>query len=519
MSASPGTESSRLLRESAAGSLGSVVALGAGLLLDLTLAILLGAGSSTDALFVALRIPLGVAVFFPPTAIQVLVPAISRWLGTNDARSTNAHTSAALLATFIIAGGLAVACILIAPSLIRVLAPGMSPDTQELAADLAWVAFLIIPLVAASQVLFAYRHAHRMHGLASALQAVTGLTVVSILLASSGRVSVRLAVWAYVVGAAFQLIAGWLVARASGFSFVPGRILTPETRVLGTRSLRPLAASAVQLAIRIVELMAASFMAPGSITILTYANRLISAVGGTLFFKPVMTAFIAPMSRLHAVGNTEALRAVLRNGLRIMLLVSVSLTAVVAVGGAPFVAGLFAAGDFTADQARILGITVTVYAASLPTAALQRMLLGFTFAQLDTTTYLRNTIYGAAANFLFLGAMVVGWRPPIELLMVPIAYSLAQIVNVWHVAIIVRGHLGEVLAGLRGVVLRLTLLVAAALVTMIPIRLWLAPDLTGAPASLIAAGLITGLVGMLTFGAGALLIAAAEDRQFMRGSE
>ena len=104
---SSANESPRLVRESAAGSLGSVVALAAGLLLDLTLGILLGAGSDTDALYAALRIPLGVAVFFPPTVIQVLVPAISRWLETTDARRTNAQTSATLLGTFILTGGLA----------------------------------------------------------------------------------------------------------------------------------------------------------------------------------------------------------------------------------------------------------------------------------------------------------------------------------------------------------------------------------------------------------------------------
>jgi putative peptidoglycan lipid II flippase len=514
---SSASESPRLVRESAAGSLGSVVALAAGLLLDLTLGILLGAGSDTDALYAALRIPLGIAVFFPPTVIQVLVPAISRWLETTDARRTNAQTSATLLGTFILTGGLATGCILFADVLIRVIAPGLSAATQELSTDLARTAFLIIPPLAASQVLLAFRHAQRRHGLASAVQAVPGLTVVGILLASPGRAGVQLAVAAYVAGAVLQLGASWLLARNSGFSFVPGRLLTPEIRVVGIRSLRPLAASAIQLATRVVELIVASFLAPGSITILTYANRLVSAVGGTLLFKPVMTAFIAPMSRLHAAGNTDALRKMLRDGLRLMLLISVSITALVALGGAPFVAGLFAAGDFTADQARLLGITVAVYAASLPTAALQRMLLGVTFARLDTTTYLRNTVYGAAANLLLLGAAMALWRPPM-LLMVPISYSLAQIVNVWHAATKVRAYLGEVFAGLRVVIWRLALVVAAAVSAMIPIRLWLAPDLVAGPPALIAGGLATCIVGALTLGAGALLVTPTEVRKVIRSS-
>ena len=519
MNRSTGTHDSSLLRESAKGSLGSVVALGVGLLLDLTLAFLLGAGARTDALYVALRIPLGVAVFFPATATQILVPAISRWLGTDDIRRTNSQTTAVLLATFALTGLLAIACLLFAPQLVRVLAPGMAPASQALSADLARVAFLMIPPAAASQVLLAYRHAHRMHGLASAAQAVIGLTVVSILLASNGRADVQLAVSAYVLGAACQLILAWLLARASGFSFVPGRLLTPETRLVGSRSARPLAASAVQLGTRIVELMVASFLAPGSITILTYANRLIGAVGGTLFFKPVMTAFIAPMSREHALGNTNALHALLRNGLRLMLLISVPLTAIVAVGGSAFVAGIFSTGNFGADQARMLGIAIAVYATSLPSAALQRMLLGFTFAQLDTATYLRNTIYGAVSNLVLLGAAMLLWQPPLPLLIVPIAFSLSQVVNAWHAASTVRRYLGEALAVLQGLTWRSMLLVAAGIATMIPIRLWLAPDLTGSPVSLIIAGLATSLVGALVLGAGVLLAkgSATQITQHPRG--
>jgi hypothetical protein len=130
---------------------------------------------------------------------------------------------------------------------------------------------------------------------------------------------------------------------------------------------------------------------------------------------------------------------------------------------------------------------------------------------------LRNTIFGAAANLLLLGAAMAFWRPPM-LLMVPIAYSLAQIVNVWHAATNVRKHLGQVFAGLRVVIWRLTLVVAAAVMAMIPIRLWLAPELAAGPTALIVGGLTTCLVGTLTLGAGALLVTPTEIRQIIQNS-
>jgi len=504
---------SRLLRESAVGSVGAMVALGAGLALDLTLALLLGAGSDTDALFVALRIPLGVAVFFPPTAVQVLVPAISGWLEERDTRKANAHTSAMLVSTLALTGLLAVAGIVCAAPLVRVIAPGLDPAGHDLAAGLARVAFLMIPPVAASQVLRAYRHAHRRHGLATALQSVLGVTIVAILLV--GQASVQVAVWAFVVGASLQFLMAWILARASGFSYVRGKVLTDETRALGRRSLRPLTASGIQLTTRLAEQMVASFLPPGSITILTYANRLVSAIGGTLFFGPVVTAFIGPMSRLYARGDRIAVRALLRDGLRIVLLISASLTTLVAVAGSPFVTGLFALGDFTAAQARVLGIMVAVYSLSLPTAALQRMLLGATFARLDTSPYLRNTVYGAVANLVLLGGLAAGWQWPLELLVVPIAYSLAQIVNVVHAAAVVRRQLGAVLPGLREALAPLVVIGAAAAV-MVTVRLWLFPGLVEPPISLMAAGLVTALAGALILGTGTMRVAAVDGRLMVR---
>lgn len=492
----------RILRESATGSVGATVALVAGLTLDLTMALILGAGSETDALFVALRIPLGMAVFFPSTAVQVLVPAISSWLEQNDERRRNAIVSAVLSATLILTATLALICIVLAPVLVSVLAPGLDAATQKLATDLARVGFLIIPPLAASQVLLAYRHAHRSHGLTSAAQGILAMTIVTALITAGPRANVWVAAWGYVVGGGAQLIVAWFLARARGFRFVPGRINDKEVRTIGALSLRPLAASGVQLGTRLGEQIVASVLAPGSITILHYASRLIGAVGGTLFFRPVSIAFLGPMSRMNVIGDTFAMSSLLLKGLRVMFWVSLSLASLVAIAGVPFVNGVFALGDFTLDQAALLGVTVAVYSASLPTAALQRMLLGSAFARRDTSTYLRNTIYGALANFLLLGIMALGWRPPLEVLMIPIAYSLAQLVNVFHAAWVVRRQTALAFADLGVGLIRPAGIAAAAVLVMLPLRRWFDAALGSSAGSLVMVGVLTALAGVVILGAG-----------------
>ncbi len=487
----------RLLRDSRAGSAGAMAALVTGLALDLTLAILLGAGRNTDALFVALRIPIGVAVFFPPTAIQVLVPAITKWFEVDDRETVNSKTSSVLVATMAFGSVLAVLGVALSPGLVRVMAPGLGPETHDLAASLSRIAFLMIPPAAMSQVLRAYRHAARRHGLASALQAVLGLTIVTVLLVAPGEVEVGLVVWAYLLGSGLQLLVALFLARSQGFRFRWQFRADSDVRALGGRSLRPLAASGIQLGTRIAEQMVASFLAPGSITILTYANRLISAIGGTLFFKPIVTAFLVPMSKLQALRDEKGVRALLRDGFRLLLFVSTSLALLVAIAAPPFVSGLFALGDLSADQAAILGIVVAVYSASLPTAGTQRILLAVTFARLDTSPYLRNTVYGALANLAFLAVFAALWEWPLKILIVPIAYGLAQIVNTWHAFHVAKRQVGTGVGYMDGMKRPFVAIAISGLTMILTLgfaqRVW-----SLSPLALIATGLATAGFGMAT---------------------
>jgi peptidoglycan biosynthesis protein MviN/MurJ (putative lipid II flippase) len=199
-----------------------------------------------------------------------------------------------------------------------------------------------------------------------------------------------------------------------------------------------------------------------------------------------------------------------------MLGISISLTVLVVVAGTPFVAGLFAMGDLSTDQAWLLGITVATYALSFPFAALQRMLLGVSFAGLDTGTYLRNTIFGALVNIVILFALYFFWQPRLEILIVPIAYGVAQAVNVWHAAVVVRHDVGPPFAGVSRGGLRFAVVLLATLAAMLIVLIPLSRGLTGSPVSLVAAGIASALVGMLTLAAGSRWVAPSEVRGFLK---
>jgi putative peptidoglycan lipid II flippase len=121
-------------------------------------------------------------------------------------------------------------------------------------------------------------------------------------------------------------------------------------------------------------------------------------------------------------------------GVRIMLAISLPLTAFMAVLGMPAAIAVFDRGQFTLASAELLGTVLMVYSISLVGSAVQRALLAPFYARLDTRTPLHNAFYGVAANLLLLPVLVLpfGLHNKMAIIGVALAYSLAQYVNVAH---------------------------------------------------------------------------------------
>src|SRR6185295_1987397 len=132
-----------------------------------------------------------------------------------------------------------------------------------------------------------------------------------------------------------------------------------------------------------------------------------SAAGGTVFFRSIIVTVLPRLTKAHADGDRAHFDRAARQALEITILVAIPLTMFVALLADPTVNVLFHRGSFTEDDARLLGLTLTVYAASLVGSGVQRVFLAMFFARLDTKTPLRNTLYGAVVNVLLVAALVL----------------------------------------------------------------------------------------------------------------
>jgi murein biosynthesis integral membrane protein MurJ len=422
-----------LLRQSTYTSAAAGASIASGLLLDATIAARFGAGRTSDAFFVGARIPLGLIAVVMAAANQVLVPTFSTWFTRKGEDSTWPLVSKVVTAVLVI--GLAVAGVLglVSRPLMALTAPGLHGHQLDEAAQVARLMFFVVPLVALAEVLRALLNARFRFIAPAAMNVVMNGVAAAAILTSHGGIG-KIAT-AYIVGAAAQLVFMAFTCQRRGFRYRPSfGWKDPEIVSTAKLCLRPLAGASLNPATRIGEQLFTSFLPPGSITVVNYGYRLISAIGGSVFFRSVIVALVPRLTEATAKGDERQIEKVTEQGLTLMLFLSLPMTAFMAVLAGPAAVVVFRRGNLTRHDAVLLGVVLAIYSASLIGSAVQRALLAPFFAALDTNVPFRNTVYGVVANLQLLPLLllIVGYQSAYAALTVPVAYSIAQYVNVAH---------------------------------------------------------------------------------------
>jgi putative peptidoglycan lipid II flippase len=509
-----------IARKAAVTSVAAAAAIASGLLLDVSIAYRFGAGSATDAFFVGARIPLGLLAVVMVAANQTLVPAFSAWRTTKAEDESRRLTSLVLTGVFLIAGVIAVSGSSLAAPLVHLTAPGLSDESTALAISVARIMFFLLPLVSMAEVLRAVLNSRRAFTAPAAVHLLFNGTAAGIVIASGAR-SVHVVAWAYLAGSVIQFLFLAVTAQRRGFRYKPSLQLgDPQLHATLALTVRPLFAAGLNPLARVAELAVVSFLPPGSITILNYGYRLVSAIGGSVFFRSVIVVIVPSLTDATVRDDRREIRRLTGLGLRIMLLLSVPLTAFLAVLAGPAVRVLFQRGSFSADSSALLGTVLAVYAGSLIGSGVQRALLAPFFARLDTKTPLRNTVYGVGSNILMLtGAFALRHDADRAVIAVALAYSLSQYVHVAHVYYRLRQTLGEPISDIGRLLGHLvgTSLATAAVMTILADRL----QLTG-PAStavLLGRSTVVALIGLIFLGCCLIRLHGSDGlRRLLRGA-
>jgi putative peptidoglycan lipid II flippase len=128
----------------------------------------------------------------------------------------------------------------------------------------------------------------------------------------------------------------------------------------------PLVMSAAVLGLSsIIDQALAATLAPGSVSALSYGNKLVSLFV-TVAVTSLSTTAFPTFSRMVALGDWSAVRATLRTFVGLILALTVPLTVALAVGNEWIVRTLFERGSFTAQTTAIVAPVQLGYLLQIP---------------------------------------------------------------------------------------------------------------------------------------------------------
>ncbi len=398
----------RLLRRSTTVSLFTGLSVLAGFLVDVLIVARFGLGAETDAFFGGYTLPyilITRLAAIQPVLVTVLSsrsePLPARGSGSTSAQQSSTRPapsvspidtatdegrdetafSVLLNAAGLVSLAVAVLGAMLARPLIGLTTPGFDASTAARAAALARILFARVPVAALAEVCKAELYTRRRFGLATLSNALPSLFTVALILLVRTGTGMEIVAYGMVIGALLQVVI--LVAVLLGPMRAPYRLSlrhpTPILRQAGHLVIAPLAGLFLRQGVTLAERILGSYLPAGSVTALSYANRLNLIVAG-VFFDGTTTASLPSLADRWSRRADRAARAELTALLKLTAYVAVPLGLAVAALGSPLVRLFFQRGQVAPQDAQLMGTVVAVYFLSLPFLGPFRAVQTFFFA-------------------------------------------------------------------------------------------------------------------------------------------
>ncbi|HYN13913.1 MAG TPA: murein biosynthesis integral membrane protein MurJ [Burkholderiales bacterium] len=403
-----------LLRTLATVSSLTMVSRVLGYVRDFFIARVFGAGDATDAFFVAFKIPNLLRRLFAEGAFsQAFVPLLGahKHQDEQEAKRLIDAVATLLFLVLVVTAALGVAA---APLIVYVTAPGFALDPTKpfaLTVSLLRITFpyiLFISLVALSAGILNTWNRFSVPAITPALLNVAFI-VGAAFFADYFDPPVLVLAWAVFAGGVLQL--------AFQVPFLLKLRLLPRWRIDWShpglrRVLLLMIPAAFGVSVSQISLVLnqifASFLTPGSISWLYYADRLMELPAGVLGVA-VGTILLPSLSKYHAAANTTEYSRLLDWGLRITVLLAVPSAAALAVLALPLIAMLFHYGRFGVDDAWMTRQALVAYSIGLVGMILVKILAPGFYARQNIATPVKigiiTLVLTQAMNLVFVGPL------------------------------------------------------------------------------------------------------------------
>ncbi|MDA0739433.1 MAG: murein biosynthesis integral membrane protein MurJ [Nitrospirae bacterium] len=415
-----------------------------GFIRDMILARLLGASASADAFFVAYRVPNLLRELLAEGSMSAaFIPVFTEYHTLRTKRETWELASAAFTTLLSIVTLITLIGIVVAPTIVWLLAPGFHDDPMQLkmTTTLTQVMFpylIFISLAALTMGMLNSLRAFAAPALAPVFFNICVIAAALVLapLLEEPVIGVAIGV---VVGGIAQFVMQLPGVHKRGllfhWRFDPGH---PGVRQIGWLILPSLLGTSVtQINITVNTILASYF--EGGPTYLFYGMRLIQFPLG-IFGVALATAILPTLSAQAAKGSMDELRHTVGFGLRMIAFIIVPAMAGLIFLRVPIVHLFFEHGAFSAADTESTAVAVLGYAVGLWAFAGLRIIVAAFYSMQDTKTPAIAAVVAMVLNII-LALSLMG---PLEHAGLALATALSAMVNISILVAVLTHRLGGI---------------------------------------------------------------------------
>jgi len=423
-----------------------------GFLRDVILAKLLGTGFRADAFFVAFKIPnLFRDLVGEGATNAAVVPVLSEYLHKKEKEDFWRLVSVILTIALIVLSVITILGIILAPVIVRVIAPGFMANPQKLllAIHLTKIMFpylIFIGLTAYCMgILFTFRS---FFAPAFSPCLLNIAIIISALIASRTMAEpvFGLAI-GVLVGGVLQLIAQIKPLLNIGMRFKkPKSLRHPGATQIGKLLIPRMVGSGVYQLTVLIDTFCASLamiVGPGGISAIYYANRIIQFPMG-VFSIALASAILPSLSGLANKKDIESIKKTVAFSLENIFFVMCPTTVILVLFSTPIIRILFQRGEFGEYSTGITASALSFYALGLFSFGGIKILVTAFYALQDTKTPVKVAAIcltiNAALNFILMFPLKVGG--------IALASAIAGTINFLALFYIMNKRLGGLNSGM-----------------------------------------------------------------------
>jgi len=381
-----------------------------GLVREIIMARLFGAGFIYDAFLLGFRIPNLTRDLFAEGALSsAFVPIFTQTLAQKGRKEAAVLSNLVATALILIVGGFCLIGVLFSPALVSLLAEGFHsvPGKFDLAVKMTRIMFPFLLLVAlAAQAMGVLNACNRFAVPATAstffnIGSVTfGLIFGYTLAPWLGIQPITGMAIGVVLGGALQLF--WQVPslRTEGFSFRPAFDWSHPglRRIIALMGPAILGNAAVQINVMVNTNFASRIPGNGPVSWLGYAFRFMQLPLG-LFGVAIASATLPSISRSAGAGDFEEFRRTLSKSLGMVFLLTLPSSIGLIVLGVPIIGAIYQGGKFHAFDTQQTALALACYAIGLAGYSALKVLNPAFYALHDARTPMIISLISIAVNY------------------------------------------------------------------------------------------------------------------------